>query len=539
MRRIWRRYLPQDASVNLSKDGRRIVTSVGLEGDALVFDAATGDRIASLEGTWSSARISPDSRWVVVEELPTDPFGQTIGRIHLYDLETGSHARSFEAPIRGFYGPIFSGFVWGSDSKTIASCVDSRVYIWDVETARIIYEGIRTQTQGVPCDVVYSPDGSLAAVGSGEGLVIVSLQGGETILDEAITVYSTTWIGSHLITADGQSISVFDGPTGTLIQRMDNAAIQVDASPDGTSLLARNKKSIAVYEPDLTLRFENPLNNEQVTWSSDGAWLTSYAVRPDPNSQGREQRQLAQYTVTSALNGQVQCRAPETVGVQMLPGGRMVVLSSGLFFVMESCSSQLIVSARTKIPVNRLGWSDDERELRIDGPDGAWYWNEASSLVAQTSSAAFNSVPVEVNPDKPSYRGGKLTSPDGSTTISVLFDTACGDGPFGGGCGTWGSTIQIFKTGEDEPAFVLEDTHTGVTSLVWSPDGKTLASGHGGQYSDLQGGRIDLIDVSTGTVIKTFEGHLSDVVALYFSPSGRRLVSVSMDGTLIVWNTAQ
>jgi WD40 repeat protein/energy-coupling factor transporter ATP-binding protein EcfA2 len=75
----------------------------------------------------------------------------------------------------------------------------------------------------------------------------------------------------------------------------------------------------------------------------------------------------------------------------------------------------------------------------------------------------------------------------------------------------------------------LEGHDSGVTSVNFSPDGKTLVSG---SYDNT----IKLLNVETGQEIRTLKGHDWDVNSVNFSPDGKTLVSGSGDKTIKLWN---
>jgi WD40 repeat protein len=69
-----------------------------------------------------------------------------------------------------------------------------------------------------------------------------------------------------------------------------------------------------------------------------------------------------------------------------------------------------------------------------------------------------------------------------------------------------------------------------VASVVFSPDGRYLAVG------TWSGSSVQLIDISSWQVIRTFEGHTREVNSVAFSPDGRLLASGSLDWTIKLWD---
>src|SRR5262249_54566516 len=87
----------------------------------------------------------------------------------------------------------------------------------------------------------------------------------------------------------------------------------------------------------------------------------------------------------------------------------------------------------------------------------------------------------------------------------------------------------------------LRHTTHGVTHVLFSPDGKTLASGGsdktflGVRGANPSAGR--LWDVATGKLLPTLEGHQNAITSLSFSPDGKRLASSgSWDETIRLWD---
>jgi WD40 repeat protein len=82
------------------------------------------------------------------------------------------------------------------------------------------------------------------------------------------------------------------------------------------------------------------------------------------------------------------------------------------------------------------------------------------------------------------------------------------------------------KTGEQVRSFEGHDDK--VTSVAYSPDGKSIISGS----SDMT---IKLWDVATGKLTRAFEGHTSSVQSIAFSRDGKTILSGSFDGTMKLW----
>ncbi|MBD2606491.1 CHAT domain-containing protein [Scytonema hofmannii FACHB-248] len=75
----------------------------------------------------------------------------------------------------------------------------------------------------------------------------------------------------------------------------------------------------------------------------------------------------------------------------------------------------------------------------------------------------------------------------------------------------------------------LKGHTSGVTSVSFRPDGKTLASAS-------NDGTVKLWDVNSGKEINTLKGHTSNVIGVSFSPDGKTLASTSEDHTVKLWD---
>jgi WD40 repeat protein len=75
----------------------------------------------------------------------------------------------------------------------------------------------------------------------------------------------------------------------------------------------------------------------------------------------------------------------------------------------------------------------------------------------------------------------------------------------------------------------LEGHQDSVTSVSFSPDGKTLATGS-------RDNTIKIWTLATGKEIRTLNGHQSDITSVSFSPDGKTLATASIDNMIKLWN---
>jgi WD40 repeat protein len=92
-------------------------------------------------------------------------------------------------------------------------------------------------------------------------------------------------------------------------------------------------------------------------------------------------------------------------------------------------------------------------------------------------------------------------------------------------------TIKLWDVATGQELRALAGHPGGISSIVFSPDGKTLASGGDDKL-------IKLWDAATGREVRVLAGHSKYIRALAFSPDGRLLVSTGGDKSVRLWDVS-
>ena len=575
------------SSVAFSPGGSAIISGYD-SGGILVWDVRTGKHKRTLlpDQEWvSSVAFSPNGKIIASGGACAEGMCQGIT---LLDIQTGKRLKSFG----GLHTTLSLSF--SPDGKMLASSGDewdSNVRLWDVQTGellrtlekRAVFEDFEGRDVN---SVVFSPDGKIIASGSGNGTIrLWNANTGEFIrylVGHRKSVNSVAFSpnGKTLMSAGTEGVGIWNVNTGEFIDEVQVPAISAAFSPDEKTCAVVSKAGISVWDAQ-----NISSENIGLLAARDIGSTRSVAFSPDGKtivSCGGNNIHLWDSRTNQLLKTLIGHK--ESVNsVVFSPDGAMIVSASDdrtirLWDVNTRELSKTLMGH--KDPVNSVVFSSDGETIASAGNDRTVrLWNANTGELLKTLSGHIENVnTVAFSPDGNTIASGSGTflGGDDSGGVSVgeeirLWNTHTGEliktlightsvvnsvvfSPDGNtiasGSGHWRGFEGVESAGEEVR---LWNTHTGeliktlighedvVSSVVFSPDGNLIVSGDwyywDGQLSSWNwSGEIRVWDAHTGEHLKTLEGHTGGVSSLSFSPDGKRLANGRTDGTILLWD---
>lgn len=86
--------------------------------------------------------------------------------------------------------------------------------------------------------------------------------------------------------------------------------------------------------------------------------------------------------------------------------------------------------------------------------------------------------------------------------------------------------------------FLLTEHAEPILDIAISPDGRTAFTAAGNELTSSTNGELFFWDLTTGEILRRFEGHEHKVTSVAFSPDGTRAISGDYSGFIILWDVA-
>ena len=578
-----------------SPDGSTIVSGYN-DGSILVWDVKTGKRKQALptEQEWvSSVAFSPDGKIIASGGACME--GLCPG-ITLLDSQTGEQLKSFGG------GDTTLSVCFSPDGKTLASSGDewdSNIRLWDVQTGELLKTlKKRTAFEGRDVNsVVFSPDGSMIASGSGNGTIrlwnahtsefIKYLEGHTKSVNSV--VFSPN--GNTLISTGEDGVCLWDVNTGEYIDEFQIPAVSAAFSPDGKTCAIASEMGISLrnahtfqFLESLTKTAGSEDNNFR---GKDIGSIESLAFSPDGNtivSCGGNNIHLWDSHTNQLLKTLIG-HTKSVNSVVFSPDGNTIASASDdgtirLWNVNTRKPLKTLMAHADS--VNSVVFSSDGETIASAGNDRTirlWNANTGELLktltghVENVNTVAFSSDgnTIASGSGRLVYLGGgedsgtcvgqeirlwnahtgeHIKTLRGHTSVvnSVVFSPngntiASGSGHLMGyeGKASAGEEVRLWKAHTGELIKTLTEHKEVVSSVAFSPDGNLIVSGDwydwdGYLSSGTWSGEIRVWDAHTGEHLKTLKGHTGGVSSVAFSPDGKTLANGRTDGTILLWD---
>jgi WD40 repeat protein len=499
-----------------SPNGELIATAAGVKGVKL-WDAGSGAALplsAYHERPVQSVSFRPDGGRLAYAEGPALFEEDAEATVRVLDLRSGEH-RSFKAHRRSIRTIRFS-----PDGKLLATAgFDGTARLWDSETGAEVRPLQAAFGQETIFDVEFSPDGHwLAVAGVGWSFPraqIFEVASGRlvrTLAEHSLGVTDIVFSGSgtRLATAGYDRVarvwSAATLPEYVSLEGHDQTVWTIAFSPDGRRLASGSFDQTArVWDTEtgsllVTLNVGFPVIS--LAFSPEGKRLVTVA----PNHTAK---------VWNATNGQEVLTLSGHTGTVMTvawnANGRLILTGSkdGTACLWDATTGAQLRTVRCHTNwVLSVAFSPDSRHFATAGRDGAVRIWEAET-----------GRPLHVLPGHGDWVQQVVFSPDGRHIATGSADRKA----------------RLWDSDTGRLLLTMEGHRSGISSLVFSPDGARLATaGAGADLRQIWATDHSALiwDLHTGKESFELDAHRFWVVAVAFSPEGKRLATGSMDNTV-------
>lgn len=373
-------------------------------------------------------------------------------------------------------------------------------YIWTDYRDRVI-------------SVTFSPDGRLAATGSGDTNVrVYSVETGEEIYlltDHTDAVWIVAFSPDGLILATGstdRTIRLWSVETGRLLRVLEGHTDEVrdlTFSDDGTMLLSGSFDDTAILwnvnSGRIVQTFAGHTDNIfRVDFRPDGTQVVTGSF---------DDTAIVWDVATGEIVHRLVGHTNDIRVVQYSPDGTIIATGS-------ADSTAVLWDADTGQPIRTLSGHTDWVMNLAFSPDGTYMVTGSADTTARlwdvaTGELVHNFVGHADRIETLAF------SPAGDTVLT----------------GCWDATTNLWSVGSGRLIHSFEGHEDTVKSVAFSPTGDFVLTGS-------LDGSVRLWDVSSPDLVDSYFGHSGAVLTVSYSPDGSELLTGSVDGSAMRWDRA-
>ncbi len=471
-----------------------------------LWNAQTGEFIAEVEiGDSNDGQLG---LWTVAfsESGKVAAFPCSDGTLRLWDLETRTTRIA-----RGHTGTLQTVSLSPDDSRAVTYGSDGTLNLWDISTPEP--EVIRAMHNGGGHRLGYSAQAGRAVISDSNTIQVWDVRRGELLAEYGVS-------GPVDISADGQ-IVVTGSEEGTIrIHRVTEGRSQPPANLPHALALA------APAGPDMFATVAASGGIDLVD-SATGRILSSVEAPEEVLDEETEEESSEESNEEEAEEEATNGKA-SFVWLQANEHGYAALSRRDWLFHGTITDGQLSPPIQVSDKkIARACLSGDAKRLAAAAEDGGLILWETE---AGTQLAAWNEKKVEADAPKDAQEK-KADEPDDdqdskfdSTALAIsangrLLASAEND------------VVQIWRLEDQSLLGEYKDHSGGIDTLAFQDDGRRLLVADGD-------GSAKIVSVQRLTVQHRLSGHKAPVTRFVGDESERRLMTISIDGAAIVWDTA-
>lgn len=520
-------------SVDFSPDGQKLALGINSDPDYLQLrNAKTGEVIVTAQNQQAAwgVKISPRG-----DVIATGGYSTTIW--------------SLDGSILDQYGPYVSGghtasVSFSPDGELLAEGSDYYLKIWRVlDNGRIInYREIDLSKYNSASifDVAISPDGKMVATALSSGIGVWNLSTGRRVFYSA-TESGFTFYDSLAWSSDSSTIAASSNEkgaelwsikTGDSLMTLNNPSgsfSSLDWSPDGKKLGVGADEGIAyvfdTYNGTVFNNFGSGYELNSIAFAPDNQTLSlGYGDRTAQiwNLDGNLQQTIEGFGYGSS---DVTFTSEGNLFAAILPESWQTPPQVRIWNTSDwSVEKVFPVGDRDNYMITGFALAPDQNTGAISYVDMHGYHTDYIKIISIHDGTTL----VTLEPKRNQYRvfiDAIEYSPDSSMLAALVSEY---DDPnpriLVWETSNWSLLYQKTITAGSRLGWSKNQSDT----LTWSPDVRLIAIG-------VKDGSIQIFRGADGENLSTLHGHTMQVTGVSFSPDGRIIASISLDGTLMLW----